>query len=220
MKKTCGFCLAVALGVGLGRMSSGRLQQAEAGGGSSLPSCSATNGDVNTDGKVDVSDAIAVVQFLFLGEPEVLQPQCPTGLPSPLVTPGRFVDNGDGTVTDEATGLMWERDASSSPRNWQAAVSYCAQLELAGYDDWRMPDILELSVLIQFESGEAINTVFDYGGNYAGDGNFNQYWSKTADLLNLDFSKYVVDFSQQPSSKLGPRSTNGSFLVRAVRKAQ
>jgi hypothetical protein len=110
MRKVCGFCLAVALGVGLGRMSSGRIQEAEAGGGSSLPSCSATNGDVNADGNVDVSDAIAVVQFLFLGEPELLQPICPTGLPSPLPTPGRFVDNGDGTVTDEDTGLMWEKN--------------------------------------------------------------------------------------------------------------
>ena len=51
-----------------------------------------------------------------------------------------FTDNGDGTVTDAATGLMWKQDDSGSGMIWDDALSYCENLETAGYTDWRLPD--------------------------------------------------------------------------------
>ena len=215
MRRACGFCLAVALGVGLGRMSSGRLQQAEAGGGSSLPSCSATNGDVNTDGKVDVSDALAVVQFLFLGEPELLQPQCPTALLPGVHTPGRFIVNGDGTVTDTATRLMWEQNKGPSGRTWQDADNYCAALTLAGHDDWRLPTIWELFSVIQFESVDAMDPAFDFETGE------NGYWSSTGTWKERSNERYVIDFGQNPSNgRLYFHDGGVPALVRPVRKAQ
>ena len=42
-----------------------------------------------------------------------------------------LVDNSDGTVTDTATGLMWQQETAGS-RTWEAALSYCENLSLAG----------------------------------------------------------------------------------------
>ena len=56
---------------------------------------------------------------------------------------GRFIDNGDGTVTDQVTGLMWVSDMAS-PGNWEACLEYCQDLDTGGHSDWRMPNINEL----------------------------------------------------------------------------
>ncbi len=64
-----------------------------------------------------------------------------------------YQDNGDGTVTDLNTGLMWQQVPSSSGFTWQEAVEYCESLELNGYDDWRMPSCKELYSISNFSSG-------------------------------------------------------------------
>jgi len=57
----------------------------------------------------------------------------------------RFTDNGDGTVTDHYTELIWTRDANlSSPKNWWDATTYCWDLELADQSDWSLPSIAEI----------------------------------------------------------------------------
>ena len=62
-----------------------------------------------------------------------------------------FVDNGDGTVVDRATGLMWQRDGSPKPLTLKRAEYYISNLnntQFMGYSDWRMPTIEELASLI------------------------------------------------------------------------
>ena len=67
---------------------------------------------------------------------------------------GRFTDNGDGTVTDNATGLMWLKDPASvftgGACNWATAISSCESLSFAGYDDWRLPNIRELLSIVDY----------------------------------------------------------------------
>jgi hypothetical protein len=46
-----------------------------------------------------------------------------------------FEDNGDGTVSDLATGLMWQKADDGIPRNWEEALKYAEDLELAAYED-------------------------------------------------------------------------------------
>ncbi|MGM0438303.1 MAG: DUF1566 domain-containing protein [Bacillota bacterium] len=58
-----------------------------------------------------------------------------------------FVDNEDGTITDQNTGLMWKQDESPA-MNWESALEYCENLELAGYDDWRLPNQKELATIL------------------------------------------------------------------------
>ena len=58
----------------------------------------------------------------------------------------RCVDNGDGTVTDNGTGLMWQK-ATAGPMNWNDARSYASGLSLGGHSGWGLPNRDELSGL-------------------------------------------------------------------------
>jgi hypothetical protein len=69
----------------------------------------------------------------------------------------RFTDNGDETVTDKLTGLMWRKDANAYARmEWSVAIDTVKQLRLGsggcstGYSDWRLPNIKELQSLIDY----------------------------------------------------------------------
>ncbi len=63
------------------------------------------------------------------------------------ITPGRFIDNGDGIITDLYSGLTWQKSLSASTYTWENALNYCESLTLAGYSDWRLPNIKELQSL-------------------------------------------------------------------------
>jgi hypothetical protein len=47
------------------------------------------------------------------------------------------------TMTDSVTGLTWQRNPDSAVKTQAEAVSYCADLSLAGHEDWRLPSRLE-----------------------------------------------------------------------------
>jgi len=66
---------------------------------------------------------------------------------------GRFIDNGNGTVTDKKTGLMWAAKDNGSDINWQDAKNYCDNYRGGGYTDWRMPTLDELAEL--YDNGKA-----------------------------------------------------------------
>jgi hypothetical protein len=61
-----------------------------------------------------------------------------------------FINNGDGTVTDHATGLMWQQGDSGSGMHWHDALAYSENLELAGYRDWRLPNAKELQCIVDY----------------------------------------------------------------------
>ena len=61
-----------------------------------------------------------------------------------------YRDNGDGTVSDLNTGLMWQQDPGEK-MTWNDAVKRVQSFSLAGYSDWRLPSIKELYSLIQFD---------------------------------------------------------------------
>ncbi len=75
-----------------------------------------------------------------------------------------FVDNGDGTITDKTTGLMWQKSGSSRAKTWKRAKTYVKQLNkgFAGYSDWRLPTIDELASLVEREkvNGVHIDPIF------------------------------------------------------------
>lgn len=58
-------------------------------------------------------------------------------------------------VWDSDTKLMWQdnSEAKTVERNWQGAIDYCQNLKLAGFDDWRLPDLDTLKVLYPKKSG-------------------------------------------------------------------
>jgi len=69
----------------------------------------------------------------------------------------RFTDHGDGTVTDNLTGLMWTKDVNlpNGTKTWQQALDYVAGMNAGtypnyGYTDWRLPNRKELYNLMDF----------------------------------------------------------------------
>lgn len=74
---------------------------------------------------------------------------------------GNFTDNSDGTVTADDTGLMWQQDKSAVKLSWDAVLTYCENLTLAGYDDWRLPNVIELRSIVDYTTFDpAINTTY------------------------------------------------------------
>jgi len=66
-----------------------------------------------------------------------------------------FVDNGDGTISDVNTGLMWKK-GESPEMNFRDALHYCEHLSLAGHTDWRLPNIKELATLLDLSFKDSI----------------------------------------------------------------
>ena len=67
------------------------------------------------------------------------------------INPPDLTDNGDRTVTDNLTGLVWEQKTEESEKNtytYSAAISYCENLSLGGNDDWRIPTRREFSTIM------------------------------------------------------------------------
>jgi len=65
----------------------------------------------------------------------------------PTSAADRFVDHGDGTVTDTKTGLMWATKDNGDLISWPNALSYCQNYNGGGYTDWRLPTLTELASL-------------------------------------------------------------------------
>jgi len=100
---------------------------------------------------------------------------------------GNFVDNGDGTVTDTDTGLMWQQATAPGAYNtWQEALDYCKSLSLADYTDWRLPSVNELLSIVDYSRYyPAINT--DYFPNTES----SFYWSSTTFPFDPNYAWYV-----------------------------
>jgi hypothetical protein len=98
-----------------------------------------------------------------------------------------FVDNGDGTITDKATGLMWQQADSGEGVIWQDALSYAEGLVLAQHDDWRLPNAKELQSILDYSrspdsSGSpALEPVFSSTQitNEGSEADYPCYWTGT-----------------------------------------
>lgn len=100
-----------------------------------------------------------------------------------------YTDNGNQTVTDNNTGLVWMKSDDGTTRAWQAAIDYCDGLSLAGQSDWRLPTCLELESIVDYSRNLSINPVFSCQSyNF-----WLFYWSATTGAGNPD-SAWGVNF--------------------------
>ena len=98
-----------------------------------------------------------------------------------------YSDNGDGTITDNATGLMWMQDDNGEGLIWEDALSYAENYEYAGHTDWRLPNAKELQSIVDYTrspsttSSAAIDPLFNCTQitNEAGDADYACYWTST-----------------------------------------
>jgi hypothetical protein len=98
-----------------------------------------------------------------------------------------YTDNNNKTITDNTFGLMWQQ-SESGPMVWEQALSYADTLTLAGYTDWRIPNIKEL---------HSIND--DRIANPSTDKKYfpsiiaSSYWSSTTQM-HTPTTAWIVDF--------------------------
>jgi hypothetical protein len=134
----------------------------------------------------------------------------------------RFTDNGDGTVTDNLTGLVWLRDGNRfGQRDWADALSGCNGLaddssnltDGSSAGDWRLPNVNELESLINAEEADpaAWLNAQGFSGVQAG-----YYWSSSNHAPNTDRA-WFVDISK---GTVGHEAKINSYYVLAVRAGQ
>lgn len=98
-----------------------------------------------------------------------------------------YVDNGDGTITDNATGLMWQQSDDGNSRDWENALSYCENLTYAGHSDWRLPNAKELHSILDYTrspqttNSPAIDSLFSSTSFNTPNGspNYGYYWTSS-----------------------------------------
>ena len=103
-----------------------------------------------------------------------------------------FVNNGNGTVTDTSTGLMWQRDTARDGQGdydtmtWEEALAYCEALDLGGETDWRLPTIKDLGSLVDLSRYDpAINTT-SFPNTIS-----SSYWSATTSADRTGYAWHV-----------------------------
>ncbi len=149
--------------------------------------------------------------------------QSGVSLPEP-----RFAINGDGTVTDNLTGLIWLQNANCSlvKRTWDQALAEAATLQhgscgltdgsIAG--DWRMPNLFELESLRNMNYSEPVLSNTAGTGHWVENDPFYnvvnaQYWSSTT-VPNTTGSAACVVFSNGNENSTGKSSTSFAWAVR------
>lgn len=126
----------------------------------------------------------------------------------------KLVDNGNGTVTDTSTGLMWQQ-LEGGPQSWNAALSYCRELALGEYIDWRLPNINELQSLVDYEKGFS-NDAPAIDKNFFPNAAPTYYWTATTYIDSTD-AAWKVNFNH---GKNGWHDKASGYRVRAVRGGQ
>jgi len=112
-----------------------------------------------------------------------------------------FVNNGDGTIGDNATGLVWMQSDSGNALDWEGALNYCESLDFAGISDWRLPNVKELQSIVDYSrapdttNSAAIDPLFNVTSitNEAGATDYPFYWSSTthANMQSGGSASYV-----------------------------
>lgn len=128
-----------------------------------------------------------------------------------------FIDNGNGTVTDGKTNLIWQKcsaglsgtnceTGSASTQNWQTALTTCNGLSLAG-KAWRLPSTNELlSIVDMNKASPAIDTAF-FPATVA-----DSYWSSSTYVSSTTLA-WLVLFGLGGSSA---SYKTANFYVRCV----
>ena len=122
-----------------------------------------------------------------------------------------YVDNGNGTVTDTRTGLMWLQDGNDynggKEQMWKNAVSGCKKFNFAGHKDWRLPTAHELFSLVDFGKKEfpLIDKIFKNTRYW--------YWTATNYVPSTTYAM-IVGFQNGYVTNLGKTT---AYYVRPVR---
>lgn len=133
----------------------------------------------------------------------------------------RFIDNGDGTVTDTKSGLIWVKnphtdlsDKFKERFNWRDAIQACKDLDFAGHKDWRLPTVEELRELVDYTRAAGDDPAIDT--TFFPDTKTSWYWTITEVAWDAG-SAWYVNFGY---GNVGTDSKGYGNYVRPVRLSQ
>ncbi len=135
----------------------------------------------------------------------------------------RFLDEGDGSILDRLTGLVWLRDAGTptvgpcdgGPMDWRGALDYVAclnEIEHLGHVDWRLPNTTELGSLMN--AGEWDSAIWLHGEGFTGVQSGQPYWSSTT-VAGMADHAWIADLSYGQSYYLGKSGLAFAWPVRS-----
>ncbi len=125
------------------------------------------------------------------------------------LNPPSYTDNGNGTITDNVTGLIWQKQDDATTRTWDAAGTYCSSNSAAlSGTGWRLPSLMELaSIVDSSRTDPAINTTYFLGMQSS------YYWSSNT-YANFADRAWCVDFYDGYENLY---MKTASYYVRCVR---
>jgi hypothetical protein len=134
----------------------------------------------------------------------------------------RFIDNKDGTITDNKTGLTWVKNPHTDlpekfkgEMKWQYAIDACKGLDFAGHKDWRLPTVEELISIIDWEAG-AKDGDPTIDKKFFPDTKTNYYWTITPCPWGAGHAR-IVSFS---NGHVNYYYKDNYYYVRPVRASQ
>jgi len=203
-------------------------------------------GDFNYNGSVGAEDSTTYLEHF--GRNQYNDP-CPSDGPAPVPKTGqtamyvmtddgqlekgvawpnpRFTDNGDGTVTDNLTGLIWLKDAQCfAPNTWTGAISDtltlisgdCGLTDGSSIGDWRLPNYKELFSLVDAKyylpalSDTAGTGIWSEGDPFTNVQSSN-YWSSTT-YAPITTAAWTVDMGNSDLDIIGKTFTRDVWPVR------
>jgi hypothetical protein len=115
------------------------------------------------------------------------------------------------TVTDIRSGLMWQRNSTENAINWEQSLSYCQNLTLSGFTDWRLPTKKELISIVDYTKMNPSVYVPAFT-----DTQMSAYWSSTVDTNNADHQAWCIYMD----IGFDGNAQDGNASVRCVRGGQ
>ena len=118
-----------------------------------------------------------------------------------------FTDNGNGTVTDTNTGLMWQK-TDNGESTWEYAVTNARNVAVGGYSDWRLPTPAELFSMLNLNNNPAVDTNY-FPNNPAGAAGY--WW--TTDIYGTN---YASVWCANSGGGLGPKPKTETISAGGV----
>ena len=127
-----------------------------------------------------------------------------------LLLNANYLEVGE-RVVDSKTNLQWQNDnqVNSIQKSWKEAINFCENLELDGYKDWRLPNIVELSSIIDVTKPQPV--IAEIFKNRAGD-----FWSSTTKAQDSTVAwivifNYGIEYFKDKKDKYFVRCVRGGI---------
>lgn len=143
------------------------------------------------------------------------------------INPMSFTDNGNGTITDNITGLMWQQQDNDTTYNWyqasgtaeatynpSGAINVCGSLTLGGHNDWRLPTKRELVSIVNLGTYSPAIDVGAFPGTKGTNSIASYYWTSTTNAENTTYARGIKFYDGQVTNE---RKGDDLHYVRCVR---